>query len=187
MRSPFGRVPSPDFAAHSTPAARAQDRAAQPRAWILHGSEQDQVVAMDQLVAAAIAEQGLDLLRPVAADPAGVVGIVGAQALGDVVAVGVARSPHRRARTRPRQRRRRPAAGCCRGGAPAPRRRRSAAPPSRRARPRSTPCGRGGDWRGQRSACRARPRRAAPAASLKARRDDHRAAGAWRSGRPRAC
>ena len=45
---------------------------------------------MDQLVAAAIAEQGLDLLRPVAADPAGVIGIVGAQALGDVVVVWVA-------------------------------------------------------------------------------------------------
>ena len=125
-------------------------------------SEQHQIVAMDQLVAAAIAEQRRDLLGLLAADPARVGGVVGGQALGQIGRRrGRAPGPRRRARSRPRRRSRRPAAGCCRASARAPRRRRSGSRPSRRARRRSSPCARGAGWRGPGSGCRGRRPRAA--------------------------
>src|SRR3954449_3724482 len=50
--------------------------------------KQDEVVAMDQLVAAAPAEKGLDLLRPPPGEAAGLGGVVGDEAFGDGAAVG---------------------------------------------------------------------------------------------------
>src|SRR3954447_14647593 len=47
-----------------------------------------EVVAMDQLVAAAPAEEGFDLLRPPPGEAAGLGGVVGDEALGDGAAVG---------------------------------------------------------------------------------------------------
>src|SRR3954449_13217099 len=52
--------------------------------------KQDEVVAMDQLVAAAPAEEGLDLLRPAPGEAAGLGGVVGDEAFGDGAAVGSA-------------------------------------------------------------------------------------------------
>src|SRR3954452_23268731 len=50
--------------------------------------KEHEVVAMDQLVAAAPAEEGLDLLRPPPGEAAGLGGAVGDEALGDGAAVG---------------------------------------------------------------------------------------------------
>src|SRR5690606_19077521 len=80
VRSPWRTVP---FLVPGLLYALAQPR---PRAG-RRGSEQHQVVAVDQLVAAAPAEQRLDLLGAVAADPARVVGVGGGKALGEVAAV----------------------------------------------------------------------------------------------------
>src|SRR3954452_8186275 len=49
--------------------------------------KEHEVVAMDQLVAAAPAEEGLDLLRPPPGEAAGLGGAVGDEALGDRSAV----------------------------------------------------------------------------------------------------
>src|SRR3954471_22506593 len=50
--------------------------------------KKDEVVAMDQLVAAAPAEKGLDLLRPPPGEAAGLGGVVGDEAFGDGAAIG---------------------------------------------------------------------------------------------------
>ncbi len=66
---------------------------------------QHQIVAMDHLVAATVAEDGLDFTAFVAGDGAGVVARIGRQAARQLAAVlGRARSPRRRARSCPRPR-----------------------------------------------------------------------------------